>query len=131
MTTYGEEWRARARAGEPLDADERRRWLEELEWERLHPDEVAALDRLVGRTVRTVRALELMDGKRLPADTYLTVRTRFRDRVLAETSGMRLLLLREWVRQVRVAPNVKKEPVRRGRTPSVELPPRGALPLGK
>lgn len=110
--TYGEEWRARARAGEALDKEEQRRWAAEQEWETTCPDEVAVLERLVGRTVVTIRDLFTLDDRKLPEGLHLTIRCRIGDRLLGEASDVKLALRREWIRSTAVF-QPRKEPLPR------------------
>lgn len=123
--TYGEEWRARARYGGELDADEQRMWLEEQLWEDANLQIVLWLEKHVGRVVATTRPLECVNGDHIQADTHFSIRARFRDRLLGESTNLRVLLRLDWIRIVKVAPPRKKT---RHRDTDVETHPVRAVP---
>ena len=105
LLTYGEEWRARARAGERLGSDERKAWADDLEWDEEHAEDAARLESLVGRKVMAVRDLVCVDGQVVHRDTVFFVRSRARDRLIVWRPEWGALLMREeWLVVMPVMP---------------------------
>jgi hypothetical protein len=95
LLTYGEEWRARARAGERLGSDERKAWEDDLEWDEENAEQAEHLESLVGRKVIAARDLVCVDGQVVHRDTAFFVRARARDRLIVWRPEWGALLMRE------------------------------------